>query len=67
MKVYCDRCSKYLGEIFKAKLRLEITYLCPACNTRSKLAESCMNNKKADMKKTDVPDCIKDLLGGFGV
>ena len=45
VKIYCDRCNKSLGEIFKSRLLKNVVHLCKECNNKAKIAESVMGAK----------------------
>ena len=46
MKIYCNRCNKYLGNIKTgSSLRKGIVYLCTECNQAARIAESVMKDK----------------------
>ena len=55
MKIYCNGCGVYLGEIRDAKLRKNIVHLCKDCFSTYRL--------KMTPKTNDVPDFLKDILG----
>lgn len=63
MTIYCNRCSKHLGEILSgSRLRKDIVYLCKECNDRAKIAESSMKvNSKAHPDKEFENDFLKKL------
>ena len=52
MKLYCNRCSKSLGEINKAELRKGMVCLCKECNIKAYNAE-CKVNEHVDLPPGD--------------
>lgn len=54
LRLFCERCRAYQGEIRDATLRKDLVFLCGACDTKRKAVEL---SAKADP--------IKDFLGGI--
>lgn len=59
MKIYCSGCQLYLGDIEKASLRKNISYLCNVCETKR-----YENASKKPSKQQPVNDLFGDIFGG---
>lgn len=62
MKIHCDECMKYLGEIRDAKLRNGIVYQCAECAKQARQASAYLRMQKASRKGDDMPDFLRGLF-----
>jgi len=60
MKIFCNKCKKYLGVIREATLRKGIVYLCKECDTQRAALELKYNN---DYNFTDYQDIFDEMFG----
>ena len=58
----CHRCSCYLGEIEKGKLKHGSIVLCSDCFEQYKIFESLANYNKGASKDIDMPDFFKEIF-----
>jgi len=58
----CSRCSFYLGEMEKGKLKKDASILCKSCMDALLLCESLSTYSKGTKPNMDMPDFFKDIF-----
>ena len=60
----CARCSSYLGEMEKGRIKKTAVLLCESCNCRYVIAESIANTKTGNPENInyDIPDFMMEFL-----
>ena len=64
MELRCHKCSIFLGEMSKGKLKKGTVLLCVECIEKIKMIEDFGNYNKST-GKTDMPDFFKDIFKNF--
>ena len=64
IKLNCEICEKFLGEINKGGVRNGAVLLCDECWRRAKLAVDMADDTMRGAAR-EVPDVVKDLFGHF--
>lgn len=68
IKLSCEMCRRFLGEINKGGMRHGSVSLCEDCWDRARLAVDMADSVVGGCKVRDeVPEVVKDLFGKFGV
>lgn len=64
IKLNCEMCGSFLGEINKGGVRHGAVSLCEDCWRRAKLAVGMADDAMRGVAR-DVPDVVNDLFGHF--